>query len=514
MAINGISSFNAGLSSSLLSSLGTSTGVASAGDSAGGSSFGPAFIVGGSAQATSSGLYSSLAPLLSTSTGTASLPKSAAQAESEKLRGETLRSAAQSIQEGDFAAGRKRLDEVLERNASDVSAIRILAFSYMEELDYEQAEQIYSRALALAPGNAVIRSEFEDSRTLQKSDDDVLSVARGKLKNLTQRSEGLQLLVKLTNRSPDNVEAYLAIAEVANNTNDLSRALGALQEAVRSADPRQLSRVIEEAEKVVEKRPDVGLAHNLLGRALQKAGRTREAVVELKAAADIAPYNISYRSDVASALAGSAQRKLDGGDVLGAESDLQSAQTFDLSNGQVRETTARVAAAKARRDLMLDRPTKSLASLHTAATKAPDDKKFKQEVAGLFILAAGKFEAKGDTAVALNSYIKAYELDATSTTAQDKVAELSHARGLNALSSSNYDIAIDHLKRAYETVRLDTTYVKDLANAYDQRGQQRLLLKETADAIEDFVAGLALDPSNASLGTNYANALQQQIAGS
>ena len=108
---------------------------------------------------------------------------------------------------------RSNLQWLLARNADDVSATRLIAHSYLAQRDYKQAERFYSRAAGLKPGNARIRSDLSNVRTLQKNDDEVLREARRILKSPDRRVQGLRLLLRLADRSPNNARAYVALAD-------------------------------------------------------------------------------------------------------------------------------------------------------------------------------------------------------------------------------------------------------------------------------------------------------------
>ncbi len=80
------------------------------------------------------------------------------------------------------------------------------------------------------------------------------------------------------------------------------------------------------------------------------------------------------------------------------------------------------------------------------------------------------------------------------------------------MSAQTYDSAIIHLERAYDTDRSNDSYRKDVASAYDLRGQLRVSQNKLDDAIADYKKGFALDPSNTSLDANLSAALAQSAA--
>ncbi|MEE9296790.1 MAG: hypothetical protein V3W34_17740, partial [Phycisphaerae bacterium] len=475
----------------------------------GGSAFGPAAVVDGSTPDFTQGLYNSLGALLGTANIRGAAAPSAATSASQDRRAKTVASAAAKIDAGDFKGGRAEAEGLLEKNSADVTALHLIAHSYLGEQNYPKAEQFYARASALNPNSARLKGDLANARSLQKSDDEVLAAARRKLQSPSHRIEALRLLLHLSDRSPNNTEVYLALADGFSASRDPIQVIGALQEAVRVADKSQIEKVITRAKRLAEEHPDVGLTHNILGRALQKAGHVRAAIRELQTATKTAPDNTAYVLDLANAYVARAQAKLESGDVESAGADLQAARSIDPANTGLGEASARVAAHRAGRFIVIGLYNRALGELSKAAAKAPDDVRFKNRVAVLYGQVATHFENQNADAIALSSYRKAYQLNPNSTVARRKVGELSHQEGLSAVSAQNYDSAIIHFERAYDTARSNDSYRKDLANAYDLRGQLRVSQNKLDDAIVDYKKGFALDPSNTSLDANLSAALAQ-----
>ncbi len=474
------------------------------------SATGPAYLLGDSGDDTTPSLSRTLESILSAQRAQANAANPAPTSQSQKQRTAALKSAADKIDTGDAEGGRAVAQRLLDKAPKDVAALRLVASSHIAEGDYKRAQRLYTRGLTLHPTDARLKGDLEDVRTLQKSDEEVLAIARRKLTDRTERPRGLRLLAHLAKRSPEDAEAHLALAEGFRAAGMPRQAIAALQEAVKHATGGESTRVINQARKLVDEYPDIGLTNNILGRALQDTGRLDDAIAELKAAVNVAPYDVGYVKDLAGAYVTRAETKLAAGNSASAESDLQAARRIDPANERMNEITARVALDRARGDISHGFYKSALGKLNTAAAKAPDDTKFKKEVASLYIRAAVHFQNRDDEAVALTAYIKAHELDPTSAIAERKVAELSHQRGLTALSTMDYDLAIAHFERAYQTHRVDTAFITDLANAYDLRGQQLLARGKMDDALEDFERGLAVDPTNSSLGESFSSAYLQK----
>ncbi|MFQ5491519.1 MAG: tetratricopeptide repeat protein, partial [Phycisphaerae bacterium] len=163
-----------------------------------GSSFGPSARLGGSTRDFTQGLYNSLGALLGAGKTPTNPGKDSPQA---RRRAEILNEAATLIDLGDSAGGRALAQGLLKKNSRDVTALRLVGHSFLNERDYKQAERSYGQALAFASGNPTLQGELNTARTLQKSDDEVLKQGRRLIQAPTRRAEGLQLLARLTDRS-------------------------------------------------------------------------------------------------------------------------------------------------------------------------------------------------------------------------------------------------------------------------------------------------------------------------
>ncbi len=510
MSVHGISSLRAALAAGVfqLPSGGSSSGggLARRASQASGSAFGPAAILSGPVQNFAPAEYGALGGLLG-GANAATGPSAA-----DEKRADVLGSVAEKISRGDTQGAREQAEALLSKRGDDSEAIRLIATSYLFENDYKNAERRFAQAAALSPDIPSYQDDVSFVRTLNGSDEDVLALARRKMKSSSQRTEGLRLLKHLSDRSPDNADAYLAMAEGFDAAGQPAQVLGALQEAFRLADGTQVDEVVTRARKLADEHPVVGLPRNLLGRALQKAGRLDDAVLELKSASDIAPYNIAYAKDLAGGYAARALNRLEAGKTSDAVMDVRAARAIAPFDAAVTDATARVATKEAKQDITRGNFKRALTKLSVASRKTPDDAKFRKELSGLYLQLGRRFESDSDDKLALASYSKAYELDSTSTTAQTKKAELSYSQGLVEVNANNYDRAITLFESAYNTYRIDDSYGQELAKAYDLRGLQNVALKNYDLAIKDFERGITVDPANTSLGPNYAAALALKAA--
>ena len=507
-AIGGWSTVGGAYTTGALFGLAAGLGTAGAGTSsgagrstAGGSSFGPAYLLGGllGGKPTvnySGSLYSALA----------AYPSAAG-----KERTAALKSAAAKIDAGDLASGRAQAQGVLDKNPRDPAALAVVAHAYLKEQDYKEAERYYARAVALAPSSSRLQSSLRNVRTLQKGDDEVLSIARRMLAGPYTRSDGLRLLFHLTERSPDSVEAYLALAEGFTAARKPLQVLGSLQEALAAADSSgDLDKVITRARAFVAEHGQVGLGHNLLGRALVKAGRTDEGLRELKIATEVAPDNAAYAEDVAGGYIERAAARVEAGKLTSARADLDAAFAINPSDSGYREVAARLSLAQAGKEITGYRYNRALLELNRAYSAAPDAAAFKKRLAALYVRVARYYDNKDDESLARICYTKAYELDPSSTLARRYTAQLSHETGLDYLDKSIHVKALEHLQRAHQTEPANQTYKKDLARAYHGRGLELERQNKLTEAITAYEQGFLLDPSNTALGTDLSEAINQR----
>ncbi|MFQ5591394.1 MAG: tetratricopeptide repeat protein [Phycisphaerae bacterium] len=491
--------------SGMMASSGTSS-IVRTGSASGatGSSFGPAFLLSESRTNYAQGLYDSLGALVASGR----LREVPARPQQEvDSRTAALKAIAAKIDSGDARGGRADAMRLLEGRADDITALRLVAHSYLAERNYPSAEQYYMRASALAPDNVTLRQDVTIARELQRSDSDVLRYARRLIARPYERDTGMRLLLRLTDRSPDNAQAYLALSDGFTAARKPVQALVALHEAEVRADSEQAAEVIGRARDLARAYPDLGLPHDILGRALVKAGRFTDGVKALQRAVDLTPDNSGYVSDLANAYLGRAADRLARGDTRGAAPDLLAAERLDPFSSGLAEALGRAALLDARDDVKLGRYTGALKKLRTAAIKGPDDASFKRQVAALYTSVGAHYRDSQGTSTAYLAFSRAYELDPSSEVARKNFGELAHQLGLNARGNRQYDNAVDYLTEAYETQKTNVTYRKDLAIAYDARGQDLLSDNKLADAIEDFKRAYRLDPSNASIEANLTAAM-------
>ncbi len=499
------------ISSATFGSASAFPGLLGGGGSGNGFGAQPAFVLGGSTTNFASGIYSNLGGALGITQPNVQAGGVAAERRAEERRS-TINQAAALIDAGNTAAGRRVAERMLDERGDDVTAIRLVGLSYLAEQDYVQAERFFARAAGLRPGDAELRADADTARILQQSDDEVLEQGRRRLDNPGQRVEGIRMLLRLSDRSPDNAEVYLALADGFEKARQPVQVVGALQEALSLADGASLDGVVDRAERLVASEPTLGIGHNILGRALLKSGRVDEAISRLRTASTVAPNNLAYRTDLAKGFFARAEAFLDRGSVLSAQGSLEAGRSIDASSAEARLLEGRIAAKKGAQLLNAGLATQALAELNKAKLRGPADEAFRGELSASFARAARRFELDDSRALALSTYRKAYDLNEGSLFARRKVAELSYAEGLDALDNGNLDSAVEHLDRAYSLRRGDDTYRTQLSSALVQRGSDSLENGDIEGAIEDFERAFGLDPNNLEADQQLSAALAQLAA--
>ena len=511
--IGGLSAVGgAAISSALYAASGGSTSATSSSST---SFFGPAFLLGGSASSknTTSGLYTALGDAVGGLSSNAAAAWTTYSTAANEERRAALESAATLIDAGDTAGGREEAQALLDKNPRDPAALSIVAHSYLKEQNYKEAERYYARALAFLPSNASLQSSLQNVRTLQRSDDDVLAEAKHKLASPQTLTDGLRLLFYLTERSPDNAEAYLAMADGFQAAGKPLQVLGSLQEALAAADDAdELNGVITRAQAFVDRYGQVGLGHNVLGRALLKAGRSDEAIRELKIATERAAENVAYADDLASAYVERAEDHVQAGRMSSAKADLDTAFSINPSDSKYREVAARLSLAQAEREMTGYRYSRALFQLNRAYSAAPDDESFRKRLSAAYVRLARYYHNNGDENIARDAYKKAYDLDSSSSAARRYAAQLSHEKGLDYLSKTIYVKAIEDLEYAYQAERANATYKEDLSRAYHRYGLELLRQDELDDAICYMEKAFALAPTNAEIGADLSDAIRQRDA--
>lgn len=433
----------------------------------------------------------------------------------ERLAAERKATIAQSaslIDSGETEAGRGIAEKMLEKRGDDITALRLVALSYLAEQDYNQAERFFSRAAGLRPDDAQLRTDALNAKSLQRDDDEVLAEAKKKIENAGQRVEGLRLLLRLSDRSPDNADVYLALADGFEKARQPVQIIGALQEALSNSEGSAINEVISRAERLIADQPEIGIAHNILGRALLKSGKIDDAISRLRTATTVAPNNLAYRGDLANGFFARAEQFLEQGDVSSARGSLEAGRAIDPANSGGRPLEGRISARRGEKLLNAGLFEQALSHLNVAKLRGPTDSAFQEQLSSSFTRVARHFETDGSRALALSTYRKAFELDDKSAFAKRKVGELSNLEGLDALGNGNFDSAVGHLERAYDTQRGNDTYRKDLSTGLVARGVNFLGQGKLDEALDDFQRAFELDPTNSAANAQLSAALAQQAA--
>ncbi len=455
--------------------------------------FGPAFLLGGSADAFTAGVYDAAARRAAQRSG-------AVRRGLARKRQRLIHEAVRQINRGNFGAARTIASRLLKRDVNDVAALRLAGKSYLREQQYDLAQRFFARAAALAPHSEAAQRDLRDARLLARSDAEVLKVARQKLASRATRSDAMRLLGHLARRSPDNAEVFTLLGQGYLDAGVDKRALDALDAALEHASKRQVSAILAQARQLVARQPESGATHNLLGRALRKAGRFDDAIGELAAATRLTPGHAGYVRDLAGAYVARGLELLKRGKTTLAGVDIERARALDIDNPSLDEAEARIAADRGEQHLMAGRFGKALAELKQAADKAPQlDERFRRHVATLLARLGSAFKANNDDGSALTAFARALKVAPGLSIAQINVAELSYSEGQKALTDNRFDDAIAHFQRAREADPSEKIYRTALADAFDQRGFVFLGLGEIDAALHDFRAGIALDPTNSSL---------------
>lgn len=464
--------------------------------------FGPSFVLSGSSDQFLSGVYDAAARR-------AGQKAAAARNGLARKRQRLIHEAVRQINRGNFSGARAIASRLLKRNLNDVGALRIAGQAYLHEQQYDLAQRYFSRAASLAPRSEAVQRDLRDAKLLSKSDDDVLAAAEKKLKKAATRADALRILGHLARRSPDNPKVFTLLAQGYLDFGVSRKALQALDEALRQAEKEDAPAIIEQARRLVAREPESGATHNLLGRALQKAGRFDDAIRELAVAADLGDGNAKYVRDLASAYVARGLDLLKKNKTTQASIDIEKARSLDIANPLLAEAQARVAADRGEQHLIAGRFSKALAELKQAADGAPElDERFRKKVATLLARLGGAFKAENADSSALDAFRAAFELDPELDVAKINVAELSYSEGQKALTDNRFDDAIEHFQRARKADPTRSTYRTALADAFDQRGFVSLQLGEIDAALHDFRTGIALDPTNSSLFTHLRQAEQ------
>jgi tetratricopeptide (TPR) repeat protein len=378
-----------------------------------------------------------------------------------------LTEASDALNQGDLSTAREIAQDLLKKNNQDAAAAHLMGRTYMAEKDYATAERWLSRAASLASGSSRFQSDANNASLLQKSDAEVLAQASQMVGDDTLRQDGIRLLGYLSDRSPDNAEAHLMLADALMDEGWVVPAVTSYENALAtSTDDNLVARVVDRLRSLEALAPDIGVTHNLLGHALRKQGNTSEALAELQKAAELSPTNTNYQSDIGLVYGDLGAEALSEGKAQDAIRYYENAVEMNVSSDDLRSGLAQAHTAMSRWWLARGNTDKAFGELSAAKIQLPDGQDdVAAQIARAYNNLGDRYEKQGEWGWALASYRNAHTLDPDKASYRSHFGDAADALGADMFDEGDYEAAESYYQQAVDLFPGNDTYQAHLEAA-------------------------------------------------
>lgn len=432
--------------------------------------------------------------------------------EQQEAEAEAVKQALAYVDEGNYAAARQLMNDLLANNKTNAAAVHVLGYADLSEGKFAEAEQLFLKAHAMDPAVGYDK-DAQNARILQGDDESVLRQAQAMARDPASREESIRILISLTQRSPDNVTARVALAEAMLDQGDAGNGLMQYGTAVRLATTNELPQIEARLAELAAEIPESAFVRQLLGKAQLGQGRYGDAVATLTEASKLGEGDVAFQRDLAAAYVGLGREALRRNDVNTAQGHFQRARELDPTGYETKQAVAEGHIARAEQLVRLGRADAALTSYRKAADliAVGGDKALRQRGAqGAFAVGRSlerkRIAAGGEISGEALAYQIAYELSQQNTDYKEKLAETRNAIGDQLIAEGDYLAAAQSYRRAYDLFSNNETYKNNTINAFVAYADWRLYNLNYDDAIERYREAFAIDTSNTATKQKLADA--------
>ncbi|MEW6249513.1 MAG: tetratricopeptide repeat protein [Planctomycetota bacterium] len=431
------------------------------------------------------------------------VPRNARSPEEQKADAAAVKQALALVEEGQVDEARKLMQDLLAQDRTNAAALYVLASADLEEHKYATAEQLYLKAHALDP-TAGYDNDARSARILQQDDGTVLARARALLTSPAQRRTGIQLLMVLTERTPDDTAAHLLLGEALLDEQDGLNGLLQYDAALRTARPGELHGIAQRLGELADAAPQSAFLRQLVGKAQIRQGRFAAALDSLRLANQIAGDTAGTQRDMLDALLGFGRQLLRRGELTAALTRFREARDLSPANRDAKIALAEGYIAQAER-LTAVGDYQAAASTYAQAVdllgeSGPQDLR-RRAAAGAFALGRTlenrRVASGGEIGSELVAYQAAHDLEPDNLTYRRRLAQSRNALGDELTAAGNLKDAAYSYKRAWELCRNDATYKANTVAAFLSWGDEASFNLRYDDAVTAFREAYTVDLTNA-----------------
>lgn len=245
-------------------------------------------------------------------------------------------------------------------------------------------------------------------------------------------------------------------------------AVASYRNALVVAEDDTLEGLVERCRSLVSLAPDVGVAHSLLGQALQKQGDYDEAMVELQRAADLVPENTSYQTAIASVYGDLGREALADRRPNEAIHHFEAGLAIDPTSDTLKGGLAQAHLDVSKWWLARGVEDKAFTELCAAKQHAPsDDEDLGADLAQAFNQLGDRYRYQEESDWAISCYQRAFDLDATNTAYRSELATAYDTRGSERFDTGEYELAEADYQAAVDLYPGRQSYLDHLQAAQD-----------------------------------------------
>jgi tetratricopeptide (TPR) repeat protein len=448
---------------------------------------------------------------------TAGLPTQEVSPDDAKQAEKDITEAFKYIDAKDYAGARALANGILAKNKTNAAAYQVLGYADLGEKQFASAEQLFLKAHALDP-TVGYDQDADNARLLQKDDRTVLARARSLVYMPGQRSEGIRLLISLTDRSPDNTDARLLLGDALLDDGDGNNGLMQFSAAVRTAKPEELRGVQTRLEQLVKEAPQASFVRTLMGKLALRQERYDDALTQFREAQRLSEDG-GPTTDMAAAYIGIGRQRLADGQLLSAMSNFEQAQELAPTNRDVKEALGegyiRTAEVANKNHDYSTAANKLALAADTLGKYGSKDLRTRGAAAAYTAgraLQTARIAAGDDIDTEVLAFQAAYDLDKDSETYRDKLAETRNAIGDAYLADGKYESAAYAYRRAYQLDDSNDTYKQNTINAFIAYGDDRLYNLNYTQAVNAYKEAFKIDTDNTTSRGKLANAYTRRGA--